>query len=52
MTENRKERWQDLAEQASTEQDGAKLTELTNEITRLLDEKNERHRHPRTSAKD
>jgi hypothetical protein len=50
MTENRKESWQDLAEQASTEQDDARLTELTNEIMRLLDDKNERHRQPTNLA--
>jgi hypothetical protein len=36
-----KERWQELCEQASKEQDTKKLLEL-NEIQRLLEEKNER----------
>jgi hypothetical protein len=39
-----KERWQELCEQASKEQDSKKLLELTNEIQRLLEEKNERLR--------
>jgi hypothetical protein len=39
-----KERWQELREQASKEQDSKKLLELTNEIQRLLEEKNERLR--------
>jgi len=37
-----KERWQELCEQASKEQDTKKLLELTQEIHRLLQEKNER----------
>jgi hypothetical protein len=37
-----KERWRLLCEQASVEQDLKKLHELIKEITRLLDEKNNR----------
>jgi hypothetical protein len=36
------ERWRKLCEQAAVEQDPEKLLELTNEITRLLDEKEAR----------
>jgi hypothetical protein len=36
------ERWKELCEQAAKEQDSNKLIELTREITRLLDEKQER----------
>ena len=39
-----KQRWQELCEQASKEQDTKTLLELTNEIQRLLEEKNERLR--------
>lgn len=37
-----RERWQLLCEQAAKEQDGYKLLALTQEINRLLDEKEER----------
>ena len=37
-----KERWRELREQAAVEQDYKKLVELTNEINRLLKEKQER----------
>lgn len=36
------ELWQRLCQQAATEQDPDRLLELTKEITRLLDEKEER----------
>ena len=36
------ERWRELCEQASTEQDHQKLLELAKEIIRLLDEKEDR----------
>jgi hypothetical protein len=36
------ERWRDLCAQAAVEQDADKLLELTREITRLLDEKEQR----------
>ena len=35
-----RERWRELCEQASVEQDPKKLLELVTEINRLLDEKN------------
>jgi hypothetical protein len=41
-----KARWVELCEQASVEQDPKKLMELVREITRLLDEKQERLRKP------
>ena len=37
-----KERWRKLCEQAAVEQDPKKLMVLVTEITRLLDEKQER----------
>jgi hypothetical protein len=36
------ERWQELCRQAATEQDPKRLMELTAEIIRLLDEKEQR----------
>ena len=33
------ERWKELCEQASTEHDPVKLSELVREVTRLLEEK-------------
>jgi len=41
MRENR-EKWVELCEQAAKEQDPAKLLTLTQEIARLLDEKEQR----------
>jgi hypothetical protein len=40
--QNKRERWMELAELAANEQDGAKLTELAQEIERLLAEKQHR----------
>lgn len=40
--QDKKERWQQLCEQAAIEQDSKKLLELTHEINRLLAEKQER----------
>jgi uncharacterized FlaG/YvyC family protein len=37
-----KQRWQELCQQASTEQDSKKLAALIEEINRLLEEKNTR----------
>jgi hypothetical protein len=42
MQGENKERWKDLCEQASKEQDPAKLHELIKEINRLLDQKEAR----------
>jgi hypothetical protein len=42
-----KERWRELCEQASTEQDPEKLHQLVVEINRLLEEKNARLRGER-----
>jgi hypothetical protein len=40
------EHWKRLCEQAAVEQDHEKLLELTQEINRLLDEKEKRLREP------
>jgi hypothetical protein len=42
MQGNKKEHWMGLCEQAAQEQDPEKLMLLVQEITRLLDEKQER----------
>lgn len=42
-----KERWMILCEQAAQEQDPEKLMDLVQEITRLLDEKQQRLEHNR-----
>ena len=42
MIGNTKERWRELCEQASVEQDPDKLLELVREINQLLDEKRTR----------
>lgn len=39
---NNKERWMEVCEQAANEQDPTKLLALTQEIIRLLDEKDAR----------
>jgi hypothetical protein len=43
-----KPHWMELCQQASVEQDPEKLMELVKEITRLLDEKEERLRQERS----
>jgi hypothetical protein len=45
-----KERWMELCERASVEQDSKKLLELTREIERLLAEKEERLRQKPTQS--
>jgi hypothetical protein len=45
-----KERWQELCEQAEKEQDREKLLALTEEIARLLAEKEEHLRQQRTEG--
>jgi hypothetical protein len=42
MNDKTKERWLHLCEQASVEQNPDRLLKLVNEITRILDEKNQR----------
>ena len=42
MQGEKKERWLELCEQAANEQDPQKLSELVNEIDRLLQEKLDR----------
>jgi hypothetical protein len=49
MKGKRKERWQEMCELAANEQDPDKLSELVDEIDRMLEEKQERLR--RESAK-
>lgn len=45
--QGKKERWLELCEQAAVEQDSKKLIELTQEINRLLSEKQDRLDHLR-----
>ena len=47
MTDS-KERWRELAEQASQEKDPQRLLELTDEINRLLDLSEQASRHRTT----
>jgi hypothetical protein len=42
VNDKTKERWLQLCEQAAVEQDPEKLLDLVNEISRMLDEKNQR----------
>jgi hypothetical protein len=42
MKNQQKERWQELCEQAITEQDPKRMLELATEINKLLDEKFDR----------
>jgi hypothetical protein len=42
MTADKKERWQELCEQAAKEQDGEKLSQLVAEIDRILQEEQDR----------
>jgi len=51
MERKTKERWMELCEQAAVEQNPVKLFQLSQEIIRLLKEKEERLYKPR-SAKD
>jgi len=44
-----KEQWMQLCEQAAVEQDAEKLLALVNEITRMLEEKDQRLRHAEES---
>jgi len=46
-----RERWMELAEQASKEQDPEKLSELVKEIIRLLEEKENRLRSNQPSTR-
>jgi hypothetical protein len=48
MQGERKERWRELCEQAAVEQDPTRLLELTREINRLLEEKEQRLLKSRT----
>lgn len=51
--QTKKERWMELCEQAAVEQDSKKLVALTQEINRLLQEKQDRLDHARKNpAKD
>jgi hypothetical protein len=42
MTGDKKERWQELCEQAAKERDGEKLSQLVAEIDRILQEEQDR----------
>ena len=44
------ERWRKLCEQAAVEQDPHRLLELASEITKLLDEKEERLKRPQEAS--
>ena len=44
------ERWRELCEQVTTEQDPDRLIELAHEIVRLLDEKEERLQKARSNG--
>ncbi len=46
------ERWRELCAQAAVEQDSQKLMDLVLEITRLLDEKNDRPKSKTEEATD
>ncbi len=54
MNGNKTERWMELCSQAAIEQDATKLLVLTNEINRLLEEKEARLKSnpPPTGAND
>ena len=45
MNDKTKEPWLQLCEQAAVEQDPERLLKLVNEISRMLDEKNQRIQH-------
>jgi hypothetical protein len=53
MQGEKRERWMELCQQAAVEQDSEKLLELTREINRLLEEKEQRlakERNPPAAA--
>jgi hypothetical protein len=50
MSEQKKELWPELCEQAAVEQDPQKLHALVNEIIRLLEAKEQRSQQPRSST--
>lgn len=53
MTDDSEERWMQLCEQASKEQDADKLMGLVKEIDRLLEEKTKRPRiTPRATSEE
>jgi hypothetical protein len=52
MNSDGKERWKELCGQAAIEQDPTKLLVLTNEIIRLLEEKEARSNPSPTRAND
>jgi hypothetical protein len=51
MKGEKKERWMELCEQAAREQDDEKFCELISEITRQLQEKEDRLKGPRPALK-
>jgi hypothetical protein len=50
MSEQKKELWRELCEQAAGEQDPQKLHELVREIIRVLEAKEQRSQQPRSST--
>ena len=52
MSEQKQERWRELAEQAAREQDPKKLLELTKQINEILDENydSQHDKHEPTTA--
>ena len=51
MRGEKRELWEQLCKQAADEQDPEKLTELTDKINRLLDEKEQRLKHQKADTK-
>jgi hypothetical protein len=50
MSEQKKELWRELCEQAAVEQDPQRLHELVREIIRLLEAKEQRSQQPSSST--
>jgi hypothetical protein len=51
MTDEKKERWMELCEQAAKEQDDEKFNELILEVSRLLKVREDRSKRPAPQAK-
>jgi hypothetical protein len=49
---NRKREWQDIAAEASHEQDPTRLVELTRELERALEERDKQLQNPDATDKD
>lgn len=50
MSEQKKELWRELCEQAAVEQDPQKLYALVNKIIRVLEAREQRSQQPRSST--